>query len=151
MHEFCAESGRYDDMTLPVIDRLSDLVELVADRSGLFVRFSDGPDADSAEQSVDYESGLPLPGLSANRLNPAPWWTRPLIDWVARQVCQYAHLRDRSESHRGWVLTGDVVGRGPDDEPLIADIHPIAWLSTDLVDEADAWYAERFERGSLAR
>lgn len=143
--------GRYAGMTLPVIERLADLVELVDRRSGLYVRFSDGPDADSAEQSIDYESGLTLPGLSANRLNPAPWWTRPAVDWVARQVCQYEHLRDRSQSHCGWVLTGDLVGRGPDDEPLLADIRPIAWLSTTLVEEADAWYAARFERGSVAR
>lgn len=151
MHESRVKPGTYGDMTLPVIDRLSDLAELVGGRSELFIRFSDGPQADSAEQSVDYESGLPLPGLSANRLNPAPWWTRPLVDWVARQVCQYAHLRDRSDSHRAWVLTGEVVGRGPDDEPLLADVRPIGWLSTALVDEAHAWYAKRFERGSVAQ
>lgn len=137
-------------MTLPVLERLRDLVDLVERRPRLYIRFSAGPEADSAEQSIDYESGLALPGLSANRLHPAPWWTRPLVDWVARQVCQYSHLQERSDSHRGWVLAGDLVGRGPDDEPLLANARPVAWLSTELIAEADAWYASRFERGSVA-
>jgi hypothetical protein len=137
-------------MDLPVLARLEDLADLVARQPGTYVRISDGPDADRSEQSVDYESGLQLPGLSANRLDPAAWWTRPLSDWLARQVCQYAHLRGRSETHRPWVLTGVVVDRGPDDEPLLADVRPIAWLSAELVSEAARRYRDRFDRSSNA-
>jgi hypothetical protein len=141
----------WDEATLPVVKRLGELAELVRMSSGMFVRFSAGPIADLAERSVDYESGLPLPGLSVNRLNPEPWWTRPEEDWLARQVCQYRHLTSRSSTHRGSVLIGTIVGRGPDDEPLIADFTPVAWLDQELIVEADARYAEVFHRGSTSR
>ncbi|MEQ7127680.1 DUF6098 family protein [Actinopolymorpha sp. B11F2] len=130
-----------------VIDQLQGLVDLVHHRRELYVRFSDGPDADAHEASVDYESGLHLPGLSANRLNPPDWWSRPLTDWLARQVCQYAHLAERSESHRGWVLTGRLVDRGPDDEPLLTDVQPVAWLADRVLSQAENWYHEHFDPG----
>jgi hypothetical protein len=116
----------------------------------VFVRFSAGPAADAAEQSIDYESGSQLPGLSANRLDPESWWSRPLIDWLARQVCQYLHLNERSPDHSGWVLRGRIVGRGPDDEPLLADIDPIAWLGPRLIVEAERLYADRFDQGRIS-
>jgi hypothetical protein len=130
-----------------VLDSLEDLADLVSGRPGLFVRFSDGPDSDASEASVDYESGLTLPGLSVNRLDSPRWWTRPLLDWLARQICQYLHLTERSHSHRGWVLTGTMVGRGPDDEPLLSDIEPVAWLGETLITAAQARYEDRFHPG----
>jgi hypothetical protein len=142
-------NARQNASSLPVIENLAELTELVRVSSGMFVRFSAGPDADLSEQSTDYESGLPLPGLSVNRLDPEPWWSRPLQDWLARQVCQYRHLAERAPSHRGWVLSGKIVGRGPDDEPLLTDVVAVAWLAEQLVVEADAWYAERFDRGRV--
>ncbi|GAA5014684.1 DUF6098 family protein [Actinopolymorpha pittospori] len=112
-----------------VLDNLEELADLLScQRTRLFVRFADGPEHDTHEASIDYESDPPLPGLSADRLDPSDWWTRPLLDWLARQVCQYLHLATRSDSHRGWVLTGTMVGRGPDDEPLLSDVEPFAWL-----------------------
>jgi uncharacterized protein DUF6098 len=80
-----------------------------------------GPDEDRKNGgSVDYESGLRLPGFSANPLDPERWWTRPLRDWLARQLCQYAHIKDSADDGRvAWILKGDVAGRGPDNEPLI--------------------------------
>ena len=130
-----------------VLDSLEELADLVSRRTNLFVRFSDGPERDAQEASVDYESDLPLPGLSGNKLDPPDWWTRPVLDWLARQVCQYLHLAERSHTHRGWVLTGTLVGRGPDDEPLLADIQPVAWLGETLLAEAQARYDEHFHRG----
>lgn len=88
----------------------------------------------------------PLPWLSANKLDPPDWWTRPLLDWLARQVCQYLHLAKRSDSYQGWVLTGTMVGRGPDDEPLLGNVEPLAWLGEPLLAEAQARYDERFHR-----
>lgn len=111
------------------------------------MRYSEGPDADRSETSVDYESGLPLPGLSVNRLDPESWWTRPIEDWLARQLSQYLHLSDRSATHHGWVLAGKEVGRGPDDEPLVADFHPVAVLHETLLDEAEEWYTKHFDAG----
>ncbi|GAA5009782.1 DUF6098 family protein [Actinopolymorpha pittospori] len=131
-----------------VLDNLEELADLVSSqRARLYVRFSDGPEHDIHEASIDYESDLPLPGLSVNKLDPPEWWSRPLQDWLARQVCQYLHLAERSQSLRGWVLTGTMVGRGPDDEPLLADVEPFAWLGDLLLAEAQARYDEHFHRG----
>lgn len=57
------------------------------------------------------------PGLSANPLDPEPWWTRPTREWPARQLCNDAHLQREDGERHGWVLAGTVVGRGPDNEP----------------------------------
>jgi hypothetical protein len=126
---------------------LGELADLVARVGEPYVRFSEGPEADARESSVDHESGLELPGLSVNPLRPEPWWTRPTRDWLARQLCQYAHLRDEDGDRHAWVLTGRVVGRGPDCEPLIADAEPIARIADAVIDEAGRVYSERFDRG----
>ena len=74
-------------MVVPLLRRLDELGDLVERYPDAFVRFSDGPQTDATEQSVDYESGLSLPGLSVNRLaprrgGPVRWWT----GWHARSV-----------------------------------------------------------------
>ncbi|MFL6076726.1 MAG: DUF6098 family protein [Mycobacteriales bacterium] len=134
-------------MAMPELDRLDELVRLVQDRPGLFLRYSNGPDADADETSRDYESGLELPGLPATVLDPPPWWRRPVADWLARQVCKYAHLAGDGDRRRAWVLGGRVAGQGPDHEPLIRGAEPVAWLSTGLVDEARKRYEDRFDVG----
>ncbi|MDQ0895834.1 DUF6098 family protein [Agromyces ramosus] len=88
-----------------------------------------------------------FPGLSANPLDPQPWWTRPLGDWLARQLCQYKHLRERNPDRIAWVLRGRIVARGPDDEPLLRDVEPIARLSAGLLDEAERRYEANFAAG----
>lgn len=129
------------------LQRLEELVALIdGTAEPLYVRFSKGPDADASESSVDHESGLELPGLSVNPLRPEPWWTRPLRDWLARQLCQYAHLRERGAGRFAWVLTGETAGRGPDCEPLIANGRPVAFIADAMIDEADRIYSERFDR-----
>ena len=133
------------------ITKLDDLVDLVESRPGLMVRFSEGPEKDAEGGSIDYESGLEMPGLSANRLDAEAWWTRPLRDWVSRQVCQYAHMAERSPEHRAWVIRGELVGRGPDDEPLVRDPEYVAWLADELLDEAAQCYHTRFDAGRASR
>ncbi|GAB3434732.1 DUF6098 family protein [Flindersiella endophytica] len=132
---------------LAAVASLQELSVLVAETPGLFVRYSKGPDHDLERTSVDYESGLELPGLSVNRLDAEAWWTRSIRDWLARQLCQYLHLSDRGADHHGWILRGRVVGRGPDDEPLVVDVEPVAYLHDDLLEEAYAWYQQRFDVG----
>lgn len=135
-----------DTQTLPALHSLAELEELI--ERGLFIRFSRGPEADRGRRSKDYESGLELPGLSVNPLRPEPWWTRPVVEWLARQLCNYVHLRDESDDERRpWVLSGEVVARGPDNEPLVGDFRPVAWLSDELIDEAKRLYDERFDSG----
>jgi hypothetical protein len=133
---------------LPVVRSLDELAGMVEREPGLHVRISRGPDADAAKPSRDYESGLDLPGLSANQLRPERWWTRPLEDWLARRLCQYLHLLEEADDGRvAWVLTGREVARGPDHEPVLADPHPVAVLDRSVLEEAARRYRERFDVG----
>jgi hypothetical protein len=129
---------------LPVLDTLDELCSQISPEA--FVRFSRGPVDDAGSGSRDYESGLQLPGLSVNPLHPEPWWERPLQEWLARQICNYVHIQEESDDdRRAWVLTGEVVARGPDNEPLVTQYTPVAWLSDTLIKQAKALYAERFD------
>jgi len=130
------------------VERLDELVELVHAAGPAYVRFSAGPEADAAGTSRDGESGAELPGLSVNRLQPEPWWDRPARVWIARQLVQYAHLGAREE-RVAWVLTGREVGRGPDSEPLVADVVPVALLAGTVLDEAVTVYREALSPGRV--
>jgi hypothetical protein len=130
-----------------IIGNLSDLAELLAGGRRIYLRYSAGPEADRDGTSRDYESGLPLPGLAALDLHPPDWWTRPTTDWLARQICKYGHLAEDDPEQKGWLLTGREVGRGPDNEPLVADPFPLGCLSSSVLAEARERYHERFEVG----
>jgi hypothetical protein len=130
------------------VKTLGELVALVDERPRLFARFSKGPDHDRTSTSRDHESGLQLPGLSVVPLAPARWWTRPLREWIARQLCKYAHLRTEAPDDRhAWVLTGEIVARGPDNEPLLSPWTPVAMVEDDVVEEARRVYEQRFDVG----
>lgn len=137
-----------DGDALPVLSSLADLTEVVRGNDELHVRFSRGPRHDRAGTSRDYESGLELPGLSANPMTPEAWWTRPLRDWIARQLCQYVHLLEGARDERvAWLLTGTEVARGPDNEPLLADVEPLALIAHSVLEEAKECYREHFDVG----
>jgi len=127
------------------VHRLTEIAELIETGTPLYVRYSPGPEADAAHPSTDHESGLLMPGVSANSLEPPRWWTRPVTDWLARRICQY--LREVHEGARPWLLTGREIDFGPDNEPLLTDIHPIAWIAPELLDEAREHYRARFNAG----
>jgi hypothetical protein len=129
--------------SLPAIESLDELSDLVGRGEPMYVRFSEGPDVDRAGVSRDHESGCELPGLSANPLDPEPWWDRPVSHWVARQIVQYAHLEQGSRY--AWVLTGRTVGRGPDCEPLLADVEPVAVIPAAVVRAARDLYERAFD------
>lgn len=130
---------------LPIVPDLDALTELVRWRPGLFLRQSHGPDSDlEGHLSVDHESGLEMPGLSVTTITPEPWWTRPAVDWIARRVTKYAHLSDQP-GRQAWLLSGRVVGHGPDHEPLVTDIEPVAWLDQTVVREAREHYRQSFD------
>ena len=136
-------------VTETLTDALGSLDELAAavQRYGrAYVRYSEGPTGDR-DASVDTESGLTLPGLSVNPLHSEPWWTRPFEDWLARQVCQYRELQEKNPDRFAWVLCGTEVGRGPDCEPLLREVIPIARLDGVLLDEAVSRYETRFRAG----
>lgn len=129
------------------IQSLAELEQLVNENPGVHVRYSEGPDADQHQHSIDTESGLELPGLSVNPLDVESWWTRPQRDWLARQLCQYRHLSEKNPRRRAWVLRGREVARGPDCEPLLAEVEPLAFLADPLLDEAERHYREHFDAG----
>jgi len=135
------------DGPLPRLLELAELERLVRTRKSVYIRYSEGPERDAKERSIDAESGLELPGLSVNPLDPQKWWTRPLAEWLARQINQYRHLAEQNPDRFAWVLTGREVARGPDCEPLIADVIPLARLADGLLDEALELYRERFDAG----
>lgn len=130
-----------------VVSSLSELEALVDRDHPLYIRYAQDPGVESRHRSVDAESGLELPGLSVNPLTPESWWTRPVGEWIARQICQYGHLRERDPGRHAWVLRGSVAGRGPDCEPLITNPTVVARLDDAVLDEAGALYRERFSPG----
>jgi len=131
------------DATVGSLQELSGLLH----EATLYVRYSEGPAADADSGSVDTESGLELPGLSVNPLQPERWWSRPVLDWLARQICQYRELQDKNARRFAWVLTGRQVGRGPDCEPLLRAVVPLARLDDAVLDEAQERYEQRFDAG----
>ena len=134
-----------------MIGQLGELAELACDGRQVYLRYSRGPEADAHQASRDYESGLELPGLSVIPLAPPAWWSRPVPDWLARQVCKYVQLADGERDRHAWVLTGREVGLGPDQEPLLADPRPLAVLSDALLEQARRHYHERFDVGRDSR
>ncbi|MFB0614524.1 DUF6098 family protein [Streptomyces sp. AGS-58] len=140
---------------LPVVSTLDQVARLVERRRGLYVRWSRGPATDLDHvSSTDELTGVPMPGLSANPLDVEPWWEdRSRELWVARRLYDYAHLpHDKGPGVRPWVLTGRETGRGPDNEPLVADVEALCWITGDVIDAARAEVA-RQERawGTLRR
>jgi hypothetical protein len=73
--------------------------------------------------------------------------------WLARRLYDYRHLVElRGEGTRPWVLTGDQVGRGPDNEPLIANCDLVAGIDGSVIDDAVALVdAMPADWGSLRR
>ena len=139
-----------DPDDIPLITSLDQLADLATDPL-LYLRYSKGPAADAEDgPSRDYEANVTLPGLSATTLSPEPWWRRPVKDWVARRVCKYSELAEE-DGRFAWLLTGRMVGRGPDHEPLLVDVRPHARLCKGVLDEAKKWYDEHFDVGNDSR
>jgi hypothetical protein len=145
---------------LPVVNDLSGLVDLVSEATGeLYVRWSHGPRVDLAEagdvSSRDGLTGVPLPGLSANPLRVESWWgDRPLRLWLARRLYDYRHLRElRGPGVRPWVLAATESGRGPDNEPLVTGVRPLAWIDDAVLAECEREVARQHspEWGPLDR
>ncbi|MFD1829572.1 DUF6098 family protein [Streptomyces desertarenae] len=131
-------------MTVPselsTVTSLDELARLVESGRNLYVRWSRGPRADlGGMASTDDLTGISLPGLSANALDVEPWWShRPVRLWVARRLYDYSHLRSsKGPGVRPWVLRGSEVGRGPDNEPLVRDVVPIAWIDAGVINDAE--------------
>jgi len=136
---------------LAVINDFDEIVRLAERRPPLFIRYSEGPERDREGPSMDYESGMTLPGLSVTLLDPPAWWTRPARDWVARRMCKYAELMQAPRQPQPWLLAGREVGLGPDHEPLIAEAIALAWVGPAALAEAVRIYRQRFAVGQDSR
>ncbi|MEU9479297.1 DUF6098 family protein [Streptomyces sp. NPDC048191] len=140
---------------LPVVSTLSEVARLLDGRRGLYVRWSKGPDTDLAEvSSTDDLTGVAMPGLSASPLDVEDWWGDRSVElWVARRLYDYAHLpHDKGPGVRPWVLRGRETGRGPDNEPLVADVEPLCGVADEVIDAARAEVAgQEQEWGTLRR
>lgn len=124
---------------MAVIGSLDELSALLANRRGLYVRWSVGPQADLPEPSSrDELTGVELPGLSATPMDAEDWWgERPLRTWTARRLYDYSHLpRVRDRRVKPWLLYGAEVGRGPDNEPLVRDVEPLGWIHQGVITAA---------------
>jgi hypothetical protein len=127
---------------LPTVKDLAELARLFEEEGddGLYVRWSRGPETDLRHQgsSRDGLTGIALPGLSANSLRREPWWgDRSVRLWLARRLYDYEHLRDlRGPDVRPWVLRGREIARGPDNEPLVVAVEPLAWVADEVLAEA---------------
>ena len=135
---------------LRTLETLDDVVDEIADREPVYIRYSHGPATDAeAGPSLDYEAAFTLPGLSVASLTPEPWWTRSPKPWIARRIRKYAEL-DAPDRY-AWLLAGEVVGRGPDHEPLVRRVDVIARLAPQVLSEAAEVYEEMFEAGRDSR
>ncbi|MFD3497451.1 DUF6098 family protein [Streptomyces sp. NPDC058678] len=124
---------------LPVVRTLAEVAELVERHHGLYVRWSRGPETDLGDaSSTDDLTGVRMSGLSANPLDVEEWWDgRPVEVWVARRLYDYSHLpHEKGPRVYPWVLRGRETGRGPDNEPLVADVRPMCRLDSRMIDEA---------------
>jgi hypothetical protein len=122
---------------LPVLDSIESVVAAVRQATRpTYVRFSTAPPEGLDEPSVDGETGLELPGLSVNPLDPPRWWReRSPEEWIVRRICSYAHLQSGDPSRVCWLVHGDLVDRGPDNEPLIGDAEAVAIIDRAVVDD----------------
>lgn len=127
-----------DAAALPVLDSLDHVVECVGRGDGVYVRWSRGPDIDlKVNRSRDEMTGAEMPGLCANSMAVQDWWgDRPLRTWVARRLHDYLHLRNRRPGVVAWLLRGEEVSRGPDNEPVVDRVEPVALLSPQVAEEA---------------
>ncbi|MEU0009312.1 DUF6098 family protein [Streptomyces sp. NPDC006314] len=128
-----------ETMPLTTLHTLDEVTDWVRRQQHLYVRWSLGPEKDLHETSSrDELTGVPLPGLSVSSLDVEPWWEdRPMRIWVARRLYDYCHLpRHRGDGVRPWLLRGRESGRGPDNEPLVDDIVPLAWIAPAVIEEA---------------
>lgn len=127
--------------TLKTFEAIYQTVEKsVADDAPIYVRFSMGPKVDEKYGwcSRNHVTGHSEAGLSVNPLIPeCPLWEdmdlQKRREWVAQQVCEYQHIGEG----RCWLMHADECGTGSDNEPIVENVRPFAYVSLPALDEAN--------------
>lgn len=119
---------------------LHDGVELLAEPGPpLFLRWSSNIAMDlDLQTSLDELTGVELPGLSVQALAAEPWWgDRPRDLWWARKLGGTRPPVDRhGPAVRPWVISGKVVGTGPDGDQLLVNSDFVATVTDAMMDQA---------------
>jgi hypothetical protein len=130
------------------IDQLADIIsDRLENRQGVFIRYASDIAGDIKRgTSKNYANGETLPGISVNNL-----WDESRIrglkdrGYIAQQVADYSFLMQQGvKGTRPWVLSGRIVGRGSDNEPLVGSgARVIGRLTPDTLDKLKAIANER--------
>lgn len=134
------------ETALPTIATIDDLCQLVTDYGArgewLYVRHSRGPEADAAMEwvSTNHFNGSAESGLSVMELhdivprNVCERWEHGDRHFIAWQVAEYHHADD--PAFHPYILTGTLLGKGSDGEPVVTAVTPVAYLDRRAVSEA---------------
>lgn len=123
------------------INQLAEVIELVlqleAAGQPLYVRYTRSLAADrrGGWQSTNHQTGRAEGGLSVNNL---VWDACLYVNQpenkprdIATALTEYIYLGGRP-----YLLTGREIGRGADNEPLLTDVSPVAWVGPAALAEA---------------
>jgi hypothetical protein len=121
--------------TINGFDELVDLV-LTSDRP-LYVRWTRASVARDLRlrRSFNNQSGLFEAGKSVNNLVPRLGWDSVMSPraFVAQQLCEYSFLGSTC-----YLLTGNEIGTGGDNEPVLGDCQFVAVVGDQAIAEAMA-------------
>jgi hypothetical protein len=123
------------------METLSDLM-VRAQTETLYVRWeTDGTKGIQRGYSVNHVSGAREAGLSANSLMTDG------LEWLAVSVLEYRGVCGLD----GWIVGGEEIGRGSDNEPILANVRVVAPVTEAMVAEAEAIVVARNERRDAER
>lgn len=119
---------------MKAIEAFEELIDLVEQSTvPLYIRWARvAPTRDiRLRASRNHATGRLEAGLSVERITPPADWPYPLRGYVAQQLTSYSSLGGRP-----YLLTGEEVGRGADNEPLLGDRRLVATIAEAVIAEA---------------
>lgn len=116
--------------TINTFDEYKNLVK----SQSLYVRYSakieSGNVCSRNHQTGNFESGLSVNNTTVDFAANSDLW-------IAKQLVEYSYLKIGQKAIC-WLLTGDYVGRGADNEPLVSNVAAVAVVSDSVLAEASA-------------
>ena len=125
------------------IKNLEELKALIDEKGTLYIRYSANINGDCKRgYSTNHANGQSEMGLSVeNLVNPDGIFDYHDSEYLAMQVSSYGYLGEQA-----YILTGDYVGRGSDNEPMIEYAAVVAQMSTAALDAARQIERARIDR-----